>query len=154
MAQISFHWHSIMGNGLTTRALNYQFRGPGWLGLGGSTVTHPFIISRMVKWLSVTHGDLVIKINVSPHSGSSALKLVKVIQERGHRIFKIHPSHVATRAKVYVHNKFIISRLSNECLMHVSLSLSYLNCPPFVMADCTVKKKKNNGRSKSSLIYW
>ena len=131
MAQISFHWHSIMGNGLTTRALNYQFRGPGWLGLGGSTVTHPFIISRMVKWLSVTHGDLVIKINVSPHSGSSALKLVKVIQERGHRIFKIHPSHVATRAKVYVHNKFIISRLSNECLMHVSLSLSYLNCPPF-----------------------
>lgn len=79
MAHVSFCWRSIMDIGLTIRALNYQFRGPRfdttrWL--HGHSTFHHFADGQMSTSNS---WGLVIQINVSLRSGSTALRPVKAI---------------------------------------------------------------------------
>ena len=49
--------------------------------------TDPFILQRLIKWVSGYPEDLVVKSKLSPHSGSVALQQLNHIHKKDHEVF-------------------------------------------------------------------
>ena len=50
-----------------------------------SRSTQPYILSRSMKWVPDTPGDLVVKSKLSPHKASAALRQLNM--KKGHKVF-------------------------------------------------------------------